>query len=80
MSREECKMMQGVAILMMLFYHLFNPNDVPIYADSVLGNIARANNPVPMYVILSGIGLYYTYKRGYDSNRIRRCLLLYTYR
>lgn len=77
MTREDSKMMQGVAILMMIFYHLFNPHDVPSFSNTVIGNMARASNPVPMYVLLSGVGLYYTYLRQHDNNRIKRCFRLY---
>ena len=47
MTREESKMMQGVAILIMIFYHLFNVGE---YSNTFVGNLAKANNPVPFYV------------------------------
>ena len=64
MTREESKMMQGVAILTMIFYHLFYPNEV-----NFLANMARAANPVAFYVFISGYGLYASQLIGGAKNR-----------
>ena len=48
MLREESKMMQGVGILSMIFYHLFNPSFHRGYLNTILGNMGRARNPVPL--------------------------------
>ena len=74
MTKEESKMMQGVAILIMIFYHLFNVEE---YHNTVIGHLAKANNPVPFYVFLSGYGLYCVYLKGRDHNRFKRCIKLY---
>ena len=77
MAKSETKLMQGVAIMIMIFYHLFNPSDVQNYNDTLIGSVAKVNNPVPLYVILSGIGLYYKYRQGNDGNKLKRCFSLY---
>lgn len=77
MTREESKMMQGIGILVMIFFHLFEPHMNPLFKDTVLGNMGRALNPVPLYCLLSGYGMYIVYKRGRDRHRWTRCLKLY---
>lgn len=77
MLREESKMMQGVGILSMIFYHLFNPSFHRGYLNTILGNMGRASNPVPLYCLLSGFGLYIIFQLGKDAHRISRCLWLY---
>lgn len=79
MTRDESKMMQGVAILMMIFYHCFNPNDIGEFFDSSLQVLASANNPVPLYSLLSGYGFYKVYQRKCkDKHRVSRCIRLYS--
>lgn len=72
MSLRESTILKGVAILFMLYLHLFNRLenvDLCITHLSV-GNIplvhlfTRCTNPVPFYLILSGYGLYASYKNG----------------
>lgn len=77
MTREESKMMQGIGILVMIFFHLFEPHMNPLFKDTVLGNMGRALNPVPLYCLLSGYGMYIVFKRGKDRHRWTRCLKLY---
>lgn len=77
MSREESKMMQGVAILIMIFFHLFNPHDSTQYTGSVLGRIATGHNPVPFFVLLSGYGLYKLNTRNGGRTSFSRCYKLY---
>lgn len=69
--------MQGLGILVMIFYHLFNPHDASQYADTVVGNLGRSWNPVPLYCLLSGYGLYLVNHERQDKNRWNRCLKLY---
>lgn len=79
MTREDSKIMQGVAILMMIFYHLFTPSLVPAYQGSTIGEWAQVQNPVPLYTLLSGYGLYCVYRQGgKDHHLFSRCLRLYT--
>lgn len=79
MTRDESKVMQGVAILMMIFYHIFNPHDIQEYFGTIVQGLAAANNPVPLYTLLSGYGFYKVYERKQkDKHHVSRCLRLYT--
>ena len=86
MSIEQSTIIKGVAILLMIFLHLFNRNITndcsPLF---FIGNtpfvtiLTRACGPVPFFLIISGYGLHYTYtKKGLSWNsQIRRILKLY---
>lgn len=83
MNREQSQMMKGVAILLMIFLHLFN-NMVNvelchnlIYIDGVplAYVLSRATNPVAFFLILGGYGLYEVNLRG-DKNRWGRLIKL----
>lgn len=88
MNKDESKMMQGVAILLMLFLHLFN-SDVRVntWCSSFLtiGNdplvfiLSRAANPVSFFLVLSGYGLSCIYHSGKLTPRgqLRRISRLY---
>lgn len=84
MTKQESQMMKGVAILLMLFFHLFNqlPN-VELCHNSILINgqplayiLSRAANPVAFFLILGGYGLYKVNERG-DKHRWSRVLKLF---
>lgn len=72
--------MKGVAILLMLFYHLFNRpenvalcSDITIAGESLCHILSRAANPVFFFLILSGYGLYISnHREGGDKNRFHR--------
>ena len=86
MSKQTTTLIKGLAILMMLWLHLFNDahvgaasplwfiGDVPVVAL-----IARACNPVDLFIVLSGYGFRYTFFHGDVSVRsqFRRLLKLY---
>lgn len=77
MTHDESKIMQGVAILMMIFFHL--PHNVEAEFGPVLTNFSLANNPVPLYTLLSGYGFYKVYcRKQKDNHRVSRCLRLYS--
>lgn len=79
MSRDETKMMQGVAIIMMIFYHLFTFDKKVDTLPATLVGFGAANNPVPLYTLLSGYGFYMVWKRGQkDRHLVSRCLKLYS--
>ena len=72
MSKEQTSIFKGIAILMMLWLHLFN---IPNIVDSCvpllfIGNVplvhllTRICSPVEIFIILSGYGLHYVYRRG----------------
>ena len=87
MTKSQTAMLKGVAIMMMLFLHLFNfptiatkchpflfLNDVPIVYF-----VSRACNPVGIFLMLSGYGLSYLYARERLSlkGQLQRLLKLY---
>lgn len=83
MTRQETQVLKGVAILLMMFLHLFNQM---CYVDITtpllyIGDIplvyllTRCSNPVAFYLILGGYGLYSVYRKG-DNNRYKRVLIL----
>lgn len=81
MTKKDTKILKGVAILFMLFLHLFNHPDN--WIDITLANnirlmsfLAEATNPVCFYLLLGGVGMYYVYKRGGNS-QCKRVLKLY---
>ena len=75
MSKEDSFIMKGVAIMIMLFFHLFEPK-VQLYNGTMYAVLARANNPVPFYLILSGYGLFIV-NRKTDFHRYSRLINLY---
>lgn len=88
MNKDETKNMQGAAILLMLFLHLFNNQarvenlcgSYLVLGDSPLVFIlSRAANPVPFFLILSGYGLSCINQKGTLTPRsqLRRLARLY---
>jgi len=89
MNKETSTIIKGVAILMMLFYHLFGRDDLGDLCTPLLyiGNtplvkyLSNACYPVSFFMILSGYGLTYCYKRDQLSLSIqsKRILKLYVH-
>lgn len=83
MNKNESKIMKGVAILLMVFLHLFNResnvnlchNLVYISGIPLTHILTRAANPVSFYLILGGYGLYKVWEKG-DRHRWSRMLKL----
>lgn len=86
MNKSETTILKGVAILMMIFHHLFNrPDNVYLCADTTLWNgqslllwLSNACNPVAFFVLLGGFGMYIVNSKG-DNHRYSRILKLYTH-
>lgn len=86
MTRNETQIIKGLAILLMLFLHLFNYNTTKleelctpiIYIGSIpfVEILSRASNPVAFFLIVGGYGLYKVWLKG-DRNRWSRLLKLY---
>jgi len=84
MIKEETQIMKGVAILLMIFYHLFDQLDVDNQLHNLLyiGNVplcyilSKASNPVSFFLFLGGYGLYKVNERG-DRHKFSRVLRLY---
>lgn len=87
MNKETSTIIKGVAILMMLFYHLFGRDDIKeictplLYISNtpLVHYISNACYPVSFFMILSGYGLTYCYKRNQLSlnSQSKRLLKLY---
>lgn len=87
MSKETSTILKGIAILMMLFYHLFNRTEInelcsPLIMfgeTSLVHYLSQACYPVPFFLILSGYGLTYLYKHNRLGilSESRRLLKLY---
>lgn len=84
MTKQQSQIMKGVAILMMIFYHLFNrPHNVAlchnlVFVDGtpLVSILSQVTNPVAFFLILGGYGLYKVYEKG-DKHRWSRLLKLY---
>lgn len=83
MAKQETQVMKGIAILLMLFLHLFNQQgnlamcDAFLYVGSspLLAYLVRAANPVSFFLILGGYGMYCVWQKG-DKHRWSRVLKL----
>lgn len=79
MTRQDTQILKGLAILMMLFLHLFNEvqkanlcvNFIHVADKPLTFIMTRMANPVPLFVMLSGYGLYAVSLKG-DKNRWTR--------
>ena len=67
-SKENSLLLKGLAILFMVVYHLFRPEDMQgvfhlctIQGIPLASWIANGCSPVGLYLFMSGYGLYYTY-------------------
>ena len=89
MNKETSTIIKGIAILMMLWFHLFNNIELTslcspqiyLFGKPLVTYIANACYPVSFFMILSGYGLTYCYKRNQLSfkNQNKRLLKLYIY-
>lgn len=83
MSKTLSQSLKGIAILLMVYLHLFDGLDNVelcknfIYIDSIPLTylISKACNPVAFFLILGGYGLYKVWQKG-DSNRWWRIIRL----
>lgn len=83
-SKEDSLFLKGVAILMMLFLHLFhgepwismsNPQ-IYVNNESLVQLLSFASNPVYVFIFISGYGLYLSYRNGRNNN-LKRVAKLY---
>lgn len=87
MSKETSTILKGVAILMMLWYHLFGISDLDsvcspliyIHGKALAAYMANATYPVTFFLILSGYGLTYVYRHQQlnAKSQSKRLLKLY---
>ncbi len=86
MIRKETQMIKGIAILMMLFLHLFNRMHnvelchpwILIGGEPLVYILRQAFNPVSFFLIVGGYGLYKAYEKG-DRNRYSRGVRLFVH-
>lgn len=79
MSRQESQIIKGVAIVLMLFLHLFNQQNNIALCNTffylgekpLLSYLVRAANPVAFFLILGGYGMYCVWQKG-DKHRWTR--------
>jgi len=78
-SREEVKLFKGIAIVMMIFLHLFNNKLYLSKGDMYFTLTKFANLCVPIYVFLSGYGLSKSSQLSFRDSlfRIRKFYYLY---
>lgn len=70
-SKDTTLILKGIAILMMIFLHLFNRAEyyslcesfIHIDGTPLVYFIARACNPVGFFCFLSGYGVNYSYRK-----------------
>ena len=87
MSIRETTILKGVAILFMLYLHLFNQmanvnlctTYLSIRGVPFVHLFSRCTGPVAFYLILSGYGLYISSKSGRKQNSLKRILKLYVH-
>lgn len=88
MSKAQSTQLKGIAILMMLFLHLFNHWTPGEYAPwffigerPLVYILSRACNPVGIFLMLSGYGLHYSYTHHSltTKGQIKRLLRIYIY-
>ena len=87
MDRQQSTLLKGVAILMMLWYHLFGREELAelctpllfLGDEPVARMLTRACYPVSFFLILSGYGLCCVYRQGRLNvkDQLRRLLRLY---
>lgn len=83
-TKDDTLFLKGVAILMMLFLHLFhgepwismsNPQ-IYVNNESLVQLLSFASNPVYVFIYISGYGLYISYRNGRNNN-LKRVVKLY---
>lgn len=85
MTKQDSQVMKGVAILMMIYLHLFNHIEPSVSYICFLNDVPLANilsrgcQPVSFYLILGGVGLYCVWKsgRGGVKDNFKRIFRLY---
>lgn len=84
MTRDQTQIFKGVAIILMLFLHLFNytanvdlcHNIFFINGKPLVSYLVGAANPVAFFLILGGYGMYKVWEKG-DRHRWTRVFKLY---
>lgn len=79
MSKELSAIIKGIAILLMLIYHLSNIHGIQGLDNVFNYTLSTASYPVCYFLIVSGYGLYYVYRQGRLSMKhlVKRSCKLY---
>ncbi len=85
MTKQESVILKGVAILFMIYGHLFlYPEWGVMYEPLFQINsvsfeclLTRATGPVAFYLLLGGYGMYYIYQKKKEKNQLSRIRNLY---
>ena len=64
MSREQSAVIKGIAIVLMLIYHLNNIPGIQGLDNVVADTLIRASHPINYFILVSGYGLYCAYFQG----------------
>ena len=84
MSKDDSVLIKGVAILMMVFYHLFCCESLVNQLECLIPigiyeRLSECCNPVNLYLMLSGYGLFVVNEKGDTHRYIRVWRLLQHY-
>ena len=85
MSKLQTQIIKGLALLFMIWGHLFSNPEVTgtllsfIKIDDIPFSsiICRGMGPVDFFLVVGGFGLYYIYRNGIDKHYFSRILKLY---
>ncbi len=79
MSREQSAIIKGIAILLMLIYHLNNIPGIQGLDNCLADTLITASHPINYFILVSGYGLYFAYcqKRLTWNCLLKRTLRLY---
>lgn len=85
MDKDKSQVLKGVAILMMLFWHLFDReknvelchNFLFVGGEPLVYFLSPLTHPVAFFLILGGYGIYKVNENRHDKNRFSRILKLY---
>lgn len=83
MDKSTSNIVKGIAILFMLWLHLFNrmvnvelcDTFINIDGTPLIYLLTKATNPVAFFLVVSGYGLYLAFQKG-DKNRYKRIATL----
>ena len=64
MSREQSAIIKGIAIMLMLEYHLGCIPGIQGLDNVFHGTLSTASNPINYFLIVSGYGLYCLFQQG----------------
>ena len=83
MSKKQSQIIKGIAVLFMVWLHLFGRHTeryydfISIFGKPFAQFVCGGMSPVAFFLLLGGYGLYYVYQRGKDANRYKRVFRVY---